>query len=231
MKKSLLIIAILLASSCVATVDKVDLTQENQFKTSHIDDGNPIKIVPKVEVVNSVIEYEKNLYINEEVSKVCETYKNGDYTEPKLLSRESLEDDYVKQEVSKAIAKYNEGLEGKLSFVTGYLKVDYNNDGVEDILINHSISYYENGEDEAKTGIKIPYNYRYLTVYNNGELKEIVKGVEASYYYQNPYESSQTYIKMGGKNYLATKNKKGKIVRLDLINKKGFPETYCEFGV
>ena len=236
-RKVLSIIMLLLISACISVEGekmKSNVAVVNGITSKKaIDSSKPLRILPSVSVKNSEFNQPKNLFAVSNVTRLCEQAAAKKYETIGIMSLAELKPD-EREKLTKAMADYSPLFPDNYKLaVDGVIKTDYNNNGFNDILVRYAVSYLRPVFDTDGNENLVLYDYKYFVVLRRGELIDLPKGDIADYYYQDRNKSSQSFIKIDGRNYMATMNKNGRITRIDEIRTSKNDignHVFCEFG-
>ena len=231
------IMILTLLSACVGGQElkvKNDTVYDNRKAKSKITDSSrPLRILPAVSVKNSDFNRPKDLFAVNNVAKICERAAAKKYEMAKIMSLADLKAP-EREKLTKAMADYDPVFpENYKLAVDGVVKTDYNNNGFDDILVRYAVSYLRPVFDAEGNENMILYDYKYFTVLRRGELVDLPKGDLTDYYYQDKNKSSQDFIKIDGRNYMATLNRNGRLTRVDEIRSAKNDignHLFCELG-
>jgi len=235
--KSLGVIALMLISACAGSngmkAENNVAPPDKKTDKKVVDSGRPLRILPAVNVKNSDFNRPKDLFAVKDVSKLCDLAAAKKYDAVKIMSFADLKST-EKEKLTKAMDDYAPVFpENYKLAVDGVIKTDYNNNGFDDILVRYAVSYLRPVFDADGNENMTLYDYKYLTVLRRGMLVDMPKGDISDYYYQDGNKSSQTFVKIAGRNYLATMNRNGRLVRVDEIRTSKNDVSnhlFCELG-
>lgn len=238
MKKIAFILPAFLLFACTNTPpfekESIATPVENQTeikKTPVIADNTPMRIIPRVEIMNSKVDAKKNLFIIEDASLVCTSIIEKNYRRVNDMPLNML-DNEESEKIGELIENYTKKVpDNYIGVILGFVKVDYDNNGSEDIVLNQGVSFIKPiKNDETNYN---HYDYQFLSAINGNRIVEFANGDETPYYYQDKNQTYQEIILVNEKNYLATFNKRNRITRVDEIttSKNGsVNHIICEFG-